>query len=106
MNAIFLGEKTHQNFVRMGIGFSGYAGGVIFTSIFLRECIALTARGVEISTELIIRNDRFIAEIGNLISFTVKVAAIASSSMANNLINYIDAYIILCLFCISPFVNN
>ena len=58
MNAIFLGEKTHSNFVNMAIGFSGYACGVIFTSIFFRECVALTSRGVEISCDLIIRNDR------------------------------------------------
>jgi hypothetical protein len=46
-----------------------------------------------------------IAELGNIISFTVKVATISSSIIANNIINYIDAYIILSIFCITPFVK-
>jgi len=58
MNAIYLGEKNHQNFVKLAIGFSGYACGIIFTCLFFRECVALTSRGVQISCDLIIRNDR------------------------------------------------
>lgn len=47
-----------------------------------------------------------IASIANIISFTIKVASISSSTFGNNVINYLDAYIILSLFCISPFVSS
>jgi hypothetical protein len=78
---------------------------VILSSFFFREATHLAVRGVTIATDLVIRNDRFIAEMANMISYTSKVNAIVSSILGNNVGNYLDSTIILTLFATLPFVN-
>ena len=88
---------------------------VILCSFIFRECISITSRGVSIATDLVIRNDRyfnlisikrFLAEMGNLISYTSKVVTVVSSLIANNVINYLDSAALIVLVLTSPFVTQ
>lgn len=64
----------------------------------------MTVRGIMIATDLVIRNDRFIAEMGNMISYTSKVITIVASIISNNVLNYMDASIVIVLLMTSPFI--
>jgi len=64
----------------------------------------MMTRGVLLATDLIIRNDRLIGQLGNQISYTSKVSAVVASQFAHINVNYLDSVLLIALVCVMPCV--